>query len=80
MYKRQIKTHNLERLIFRCESFDVGFRKLLSQAVVLNDYIVTFRYPGYDDEPDDDEAKQAIKYATYILNFVKKRIEAALSD
>ncbi len=76
VYKKQNipKTHDLERLLLLCSQHDSSFKKLLSDALDLLPYAIYSRYPDDRFYIDREEVLDAIKKATFILNFVRNKI------
>jgi HEPN domain-containing protein len=68
------KTHNLERLVERCEGIDPDFTQFRSAAQILNPYATQFRYPGGQLEPSQQEADEALELADAIIEFVRERL------
>jgi len=58
-----IRTHDLENLISLCASFESNFTQLLPKALFLNSYSTTFRYPGDNEEPTNEEVENSIRFA-----------------
>lgn len=57
------KTHSLEDLGEQCLKINAGLKPLIDRAVPLTEYAWKFRYPGDVDEPDTEEADQALAVA-----------------
>ena len=63
--------HDLGYLINLCSGLDPAFEDLRPAARFLNAYIATSRYPAeIDPEPDIPAAREAIRRAQQIANFV----------
>jgi len=77
VFKKQsfLKTHDLEKLLAYCESFEKSFECLRGAAALLNPYGTFFRYPDDSLEPVLDDVIEAIENAEIILNFVRKIIK-----
>jgi HEPN domain-containing protein len=71
------RTHNLVRLVDRCQVFDEGFSRFLESAQTLTPYAVRFRYPGGLLEPQLSEAEYALALAREILSYVRSCIEGS---
>jgi HEPN domain-containing protein len=74
------KTHNLERLVRLCQRIDPAFIGFIEAAHTLNPYATQFRYPGGPLEPAPDEAREALRLASEVVECVRQRLfpEAAL--
>jgi len=72
------KTHDLALLVEICGQLDEEFRKFVDDAAILGPYCDAFRYPGNQDEPDIEDATDAIARAEKILAFVEGRIKSEL--
>ena len=72
------KTHDLAVLVEICGQLDEEFRKFMDDAAILGPYCDAFRYPGNQDEPDVEEAADAITRAEKILSFVEGIIKNEL--
>jgi HEPN domain-containing protein len=70
-----LKTHDLEKILTCCESFEKAFGGLRASAALLNPYGTFFRYPDNFFEPALEDVIEAIENAEKILNFVKKIIK-----
>ena len=66
------KTHNLVELGEACARLQPDLEPLLRRAAVLSDYAWQYRYPGDLDEPDAEEAEEA-------LTLAKETVEAFLA-
>lgn len=71
------KTHLLESLVTTCEMIDPQFQQFTAAAQILSPYAIEFRYPGGRLEPLEAEALNAVRYATDILQFVRKALAGA---
>jgi HEPN domain-containing protein len=65
------KSHDLNILVNLCQKFEESFKNLNSRASYLNGFDIKYRYPNDELEPTDIETKEAIAYASEILDFVK---------
>lgn len=73
--RKQIpKTHNLEDLIAESIKLDQAFVGLLHDAIILDPYVLTTRYPNDYFSIDEEEVQKAIEHAERIFNFVKTYI------
>jgi HEPN domain-containing protein len=68
------KTHALVTLVEQAAEIDSAFESLIDQAESLSPFAWRFRYPGEALEPDMDEARQAIEFATEALDFILEHI------
>ncbi len=68
------KTHDLGELIGIASAVDKDFLQILEFGDRLTDYAVEVRYPLVSEEPTLEEAKEAIKMAEEIKEFVLKRL------
>jgi HEPN domain-containing protein len=57
------KTHNLIELGEACARLQPDLEPLLRRAATLSDYAWQYRYPGGLDEPNTDEAEDALSLA-----------------
>jgi len=72
------RVHELAYLIRLCTGCDKEFRTLTVHAVELQDYASDVRYPMEDDSaPSMDDAREAIRRAKAIRDFVLARIRSA---
>lgn len=75
--EKLVKTHNLIGLLRRCRQHNSSFKRLIRACETLNAYYTDTRYPDiWDITRFEDEklAKEALKLAREVLEFVKKRI------
>lgn len=68
------KTHNLVELGQQCTALAPDLEPLLRRAAPLTIYAWKFRYPGEPDEPDPEEADQAIKLAREVYGAILSRL------
>lgn len=68
------KTHDLGELSPECLAIDVSLQPAVSQAEVLTQYAVRFRYPGAPYEPDSAEAQDGLQRAEAALREVELRL------
>ncbi len=68
------KVHVLSVLVEQCMGFDSSFRELDDIADILTPYAIAFRYPGDVLEPDLADAEEAFNHASFVLDFVVKRV------
>ena len=64
------KTDDLDILIDLCCQSEASFQNLKDAADTLTPYATEFRYPSDTIEPEKDEAEEALKMASLILDFV----------
>ena len=68
------KTHNLEELGRLCAGVDATLGTLADEAAPLTEYAWRFRYPGESDEPEREEAEQALAVARFVHQAILTRI------
>jgi len=68
------KTHNLEELGRECARLDATLGVVVDRAVPLTEYAWKFRYPGESDEPEREEAEQALAGARELYDAILARI------
>ena len=71
------KTYDIVVLLGLCSDYDTAFAALTMDSAVLNEYIVSGRYPGdlaYEDLTGSD-AQEAIEIVRRIRDLVAKRLE-----
>lgn len=76
--QKLIRTHDLERLLEKCLTFDKDFLSLKQNCQILNDYYIDTRYPDiWDIGRFDDEkmAQEALSFTKEIYDFVAKKLE-----
>jgi HEPN domain-containing protein len=69
------KTHDLGKLVGLASINDESFIEIIDIAEKLTDYAVDVRYPA-PEEITEEEAKEAIKIAEEIKEFVLKKIRS----
>lgn len=79
--KRQnlVRTHDTERLLELCLSFDTDFQHLKSACNIVNDYYVDTRYPDiWDIQRFQTKAlaREALKEAKKTISFIQKKLPA----
>ena len=57
-----------------CSRYDSSFSKLDTEARVLTPYVMEFRYPGDELEPERETAEAAMTMAETVLKFVLQRL------
>lgn len=78
---RAIVTHSIVKLLKKLASKEAEFEGLLKEGRELDRHYIGSRYPNFypDNAPyeyyTEEEAKGCIKYATLILNTVKKYLK-----
>lgn len=75
-----VKTHDLTELIKLCIPFSSTFECLKAAAKTLTPYASELRYPEDYIETDTTEAKQAVKMAVQIVNFVVEQIPDEITN
>lgn len=76
------KTHDIVVLLGLCSDYDTAFSALTMDSAVLNEYIVSGRYPGdlaYEDISRSD-AHEAIGLVRRIRDLVAERLEPPDAD
>ena len=68
------KTHKIIDLLELCATIEPSFKDELKEADTLTDYAVEIRYPDLWIEPKTEEAKEALRLAKEVKEFVKKKI------
>lgn len=72
------RTHNIADLLRRCMDIDIRFRQLLESDVpLLTSYAVAMRYPGDELFPPVEEARDAVRLAEQVKEFVWARLTEA---
>jgi len=74
------KVHDLSALVEQSSEFDGTFVQLREAAETLTPYGVAFRYPGSVLEPAPSEAKEALRFARIVLDFVAGKIPAKVKS
>lgn len=71
------KTHDIVALLGWCIDYDDGFTDLLEGGAVLNEYIVTGRYPGdlVHETIERTEAEEAVEIVRRIKDIVEERMK-----
>ena len=68
------KTHEIGKLITKCEKKDKDISALKEEADKLTDYSVDIRYPDEFAVPTLEEAEEAYEIAKSVKEFVLERI------
>lgn len=74
------KVHDLSALVEQSSEFDGTFVQLREAAETLTPYGVASRYPGSVLEPAPSEAKEALRLARIVLDFVAGKIPAKVKS
>ena len=74
------KVHDLSALVEQSSEFDGTVVQLREAAETLTPYRVVFRYPGSVLEPAPSEAKEALRLARIVLDFVAGKIPAKVKS
>lgn len=74
------KTHDLQVLLAQCSVVYSPFETLRQPAIFLLPFATQFRYPGDVFEPPLDEAREAVRCATVIMDFVIATIKTRHPD
>jgi len=80
--ERYVLEHSIKKLVENCSKFDAEFSLFEKHGAKLDKYYLSTRYPDalpfpaipYESYTEED-AQEAIKLASEILNFVKNKIE-----
>jgi HEPN domain-containing protein len=64
------KTHNLVVLGEQCAGIDASLEPLLRSAAGMTEYAWQYRYPGEPDEPEVEEAREAIATARAVVRAI----------
>ncbi len=67
------RTHDLGFLVSLAAKIDTDFFQIIDLAEALTDYAVEVRYPLFE-EPDEEEAQEALTMAKKIREFVRKKL------
>lgn len=78
--KRVPKSHDLSQLVQQCVLESPSFSELFSIADILTPYGIAFRYPSELLEPDRFDAEEAVRFAKYIHEFVKQRLDSCVAE
>jgi HEPN domain-containing protein len=70
------KTHNLVELGEVCVQLDATLEDLLRRAAPLTEYAWKFRYPGFPDEPTQEEGKETLEIARQVHEALLDRLPA----
>ncbi len=69
-------THSIALLLGNIvENINIDIPDFVNESVILSDYAVQTRYPGFYEPVTEEEYKTALQLATQVLNWVKKEIE-----
>jgi HEPN domain-containing protein len=68
------KTHDLGLLVKRCSEIDVAFDALRDDADLLSPFATLYRYPGLQGQPDESDARDAIRRARLIVEMVRRKM------
>lgn len=68
------KEHDIRYLGDLVRQKDSTFEDRIAEAVSLNPFAVTIRYPGFSEEPTAEEAKEALKIADNLYQAVLSRL------
>ncbi len=71
------KTHDLRALVQACEAVDPALSQLRLAAEVLMPYLSEFRYPGGDEQPAPEAARDALDLARDVFELVVARLPEA---
>ena len=70
------KIHNMNNLLAFCFDYDRSFENLKEECIILNQYVVTSRYPSdfTSENIGKNEAKEAIDATSKIEQFVLNKL------
>jgi len=77
--ERAVLGHSLLELLRKCSKYDKNFRRLEKESKRLDKYYIISRYPNGlpglvpSEYFDQDEAKEAIRFAEHIIKVVKEK-------
>ena len=71
---RFTKQHDIRYLGDLVLEKEPAFKAAIDEAVDLNPYAVTIRYPGYSDEPSVEEAEKALSLAEKLFSEILSRL------
>lgn len=71
------KTHRLNRLLRKCLTFDKSLKKFKNDCQIIDKYYFESRYPDFGPvgEYSKEQAKEALKIAKEILDYVGEKIK-----
>ncbi|MDR1867326.1 MAG: HEPN domain-containing protein [Treponema sp.] len=73
------KTHNLVNLIKELAK-RIDIPNEINEVVILNDYAIQTRYPGYYAPIEEDEYKKAIEKAEYCVKWIDGKIKQIIKE
>ena len=68
------KMHDISELAKLCMKFDKNFLELLEKTDILGQYYLTSRYPLQYPPAGKEQAEEAVKIATDIINFISDKL------
>ncbi len=71
----QRKIHDLTVLVSECRQSDPSFADITDAAETLTPYGTAFRYPGTLDEPEHNDALQALELAQRVIEHIRGRLQ-----
>jgi len=74
------KVHTIEYLIKLCSTIDSEFESLYEKTKNLTDYAIDIRYPDEFYIPTIEEAKNAFESATFVKEFIFKKLNITEKD
>ncbi|MCA9967874.1 MAG: HEPN domain-containing protein, partial [Anaerolineales bacterium] len=72
------KTHDMVALLGFCSEYDAGWRELMTEGTLLNEYVITGRYP--DDISIEDIGLTQAKEALEAARQIKMRVLALIKS
>ena len=70
------RTHDLLKLVERCEEQDVRFSELREDAALINPFASITRYPDYGEPPRLEEVEVALDRTGKVVDYVTNLIES----
>ncbi|KPQ33620.1 MAG: hypothetical protein HLUCCA11_17950 [Phormidesmis priestleyi Ana] len=74
------RSHDLVAILEMCAAYDSSFSQLKTEARMLTPYVMEFRYPGDELEPDRKDAEEAMKMAATVLAFVSQKLPDEMTE
>ncbi len=69
------KIHHLVRLLDMVAPYHKELESFREQCAVLSNYAVEMRYPGVWDDPEREDAMEAVTVAKNVLNLIEKKLK-----
>jgi len=68
------RTHEIEHLLYLLQKEGLNTDEI-SEAGRLTDYAVEARYPDFEEEPNEEEAKEALSLARKTVEWAKEKLK-----